>query len=282
MACSPRAEPGPGTLSVVASFYPLAEAARRVGGDLVTVTNLTPPGVEPHDLELSPDQVEAITTADLVMYLGGGFQPALEDALTQTDATKKNVLDGVGTLAPPPGEEGPTVDPHVWLDPARFATIVGEVRASLTEIDPAHRSSYAADASAYEDELAELDARFRTGLADCARSTMVTNHVAFGYLADAYELTQYGISGVNPEAEPDARRIADLRDLVSDLGITTIFTEDLVSPEVAETLAQEAGVRTDVLHTLEGIPDDEVAAGADYVSQMGENLDILRQALDCA
>ena len=110
----------------------------------------------------------------------------------------------------------------------------------------------------------------------------MTNHVAFGYLADAYGLTQYGISGVDPEAEPDPRRIAELSDLVSDLGITTIFTEDLVPPEVAETLAQEAGVRTDVLHTLEGIPDDEVAAGADYVSQMRENLDLLRAALDCA
>ena len=129
VGCSARAEPAPGTLSVVASFYPLAEAARRVGGDLVTVTDLTPPGVEPHDLELSPDQVEAITTADLVVYLGGGFQPALQDAVTQTDATVSDVLDGVGTLAPPPGEEGAAVDPHVWLDPVRFATIVGEVRS---------------------------------------------------------------------------------------------------------------------------------------------------------
>lgn len=281
-ACTSRADPLPGTVSVVGSFYPLAEAAREVGGDLVSVTNLTAPGVEPHDLELAPDQVESIATADLVVYMGSGFQPAVEDAVALSDGAALDALSGVDTLPPPPGEEGSAVDPHVWLDPIRFATIVDEVRASLTAIDPSHRDAYAGGASTYEERLAALDARFRTGLADCARTTIVTSHEAFGYLADEYGLMQVGISGLDPEAEPDPRRIAELRDLVDEQGITTIFTEDLVSPKVAETLAQEAGVRTAVLHTLEGLPDDEVAAGADYLSQMGENLSALREALDCA
>lgn len=272
-----------GKVQVVASFYPLAEAARQVGGDLVSVTNLTAPGVEPHDLELTPTQVESIATAGLVIYLGGGFQPGVEDAIGEAEGSVLDTLRGVETTAPPSGSEASlTVDPHVWLDPERYARIVDEVRSSLAAIDPTHAEAFAAGATAYEDRLHTLDADFRAGLANCERTTIVTNHAAFGYLAAAYGLTQVGISGLDPEAEPDPRRIAEIRDLVQQQGITTIFTEDLVSPKVAETLANEAGVGTAVLHTLEGLTDSEVAAGADYLSQMRENLATLRTALACA
>ena len=111
---------------------------------------------------------------------------------------------------------------------------------------------------------------------------MVTNHAAFGYLADEYGLTQEAIAGLAPDAEPSAQRLAELKDLVEQQGVTTIFTEDLVSPKVAQTLAEEAGVRTAVLHTIEGLTDDEVAAGADYGSQMRDNLSTLRAALGCS
>ncbi len=283
-ACSRRGNAADaGKIQVVASFYPLAEAARQMGGDLVLVTNLTAPGVEPHDLELTPTQVASIATADLVIYLGGGFQPGVEDAIGEAQGSVLDALQGVETTAPPSGSEASlTVDPHVWLDPERYARIVDEVRSALADIDPTHADAFAAGATAYEDRLHALDADFRAGLANCERTTIVTNHAAFGYLAAAYGLTQVGISGLDPEAEPDPRRIVEIRDLVLTQGITTIFTEDLVSPKVAETLANEAGVGTAVLHTLEGLTDSEVAAGADYLSQMRENLATLREALGCA
>jgi zinc transport system substrate-binding protein len=283
-ACSNRGNASDGgKIQVVASFYPLAEAARQVGGDLVSVTNLTAPGVEPHDLELTPNQVESIATADLVVYLGGGFQPGVQDAIGEAGGAVLDALKGVETTAPPSGSEASlTVDPHVWLDPERYARIVDEVRSALADIDSTHADAFAAGATAYEDQLHTLDTDFRTGLANCQRTTIVTNHAAFGYLAAAYGLTQVGISGLDPEAEVDPRRIAEIRDLVQSQGITTIFTEDLVSPKVAETLANEAGVGTAVLHTLEGLTDSEVAAGADYLSQMRENLATLRTALACA
>jgi len=272
-----------GKIQVVASFYPLAEAARQVGGDLVSVTNLTAPGVEPHDLELTPNQVASIARADLVLYLGSGFQPAVEDAIGEAEGTTLDALTGVDTTAPPSGsEEGFAVDPHVWLDAERYARIVDEVRSALARIDPSHANAFASGASRFEDRLHALDEEFRSGLAHCERMTIVTNHAAFGYLASAYGLMQVGISGLDPEADVDPRRIAELRDLVQTQGITTIFTEDLVSPKVAETLANEAGVQTAVLHTLEGLTDAEVAAGADYLSEMRENLATLREALGCA
>ena len=273
-----------GTTSVVASFYPLEEAVSQVGGDLVTVENLTPPGVEPHDLELAPDDIETIATADVVVYLGGGFQPAVEDALAETDgAVLVDALDAVDTVPAPPGEaeEGLTVDPHVWLDPARFEQVVEEVAGALSESDPANEATYRSSAEAYVAELATLDEEFRTGVSDCVRTTIVTSHEAFGYLADSYGLTEVAIAGLSPEAEPDAQQIAELLDLVEQQGVTTIFAEELVSPKVAETLADEAGIEVGVLDPLESLTDGQVEAGEDYVSVMRENLDRLRAALDC-
>jgi zinc transport system substrate-binding protein len=267
------------TLSVVASFYPLAEAAERVGGDLVSVTNLTPPGVEPHDLELTPGQVEAITTADVVVYLGGGFQPAVEEAVAGAEGIAVDALDAVDTVPAPPeeAEEGLSVDPHVWLDPVRYAAIVDGVAAGLGEAAPDERDTFEANASAFGDELDALDAEFRAGLASCDRNEIVTNHAAFGYLAAAYGLDQVAISGLEPDAEPTPDRLAQLAELVERDGVTTIFTEELLPPDVAQTLADETGAQTSVLFTLEGAPED----GGDYLSLMRENLGKLTTALGC-
>jgi zinc transport system substrate-binding protein len=270
-------------LDVVAAFYPVQEAADRVGGKLVDVIDLTAPGVEPHDLELTPDQVEAIATADIVLYLGEGFQPAVQDAIGDAEGVTVDLLAGLPTVEPPSGsEEGLTVDPHVWLDPVLYVQMVDEVRAGLARAAPEDAATFRTNADAFAREVSGLDGDYRTGLATCERSLIVTNHAAFGYLADEYGLTQEAITGLAPDAEPSAERLAELKDLVERDGVTTIFTEDLVSPKVAETLAEEAGVETAVLHTIEGLTDDEVAAGDDYGSQMRENLSTLRMALGCS
>lgn len=274
-----------GTVSVVASFYPLAEAASQVGGDLVSVHNLTPPGVEPHDLELAPDDIETIATADVILYLGGGFQPAVEDATAEAeDAVLVDALQAVDTHAAPASEaeEGLTVDPHVWLDPARYEQVVQAVANGLTKADPAKEATYEANAKAFIARIASLDEAYRAGLANCERTTIVTSHEAFGYLADSYGLTQVAIAGLSPEAEPSAQRLAELKDLVEQQGLTTIFAEELVSPKVAETLADEAGVKVEVLDPLESLTASQEQAGEDYLSVMRKNLDILRGALGCS
>jgi zinc transport system substrate-binding protein len=285
-ACGSEDEPaGDARLSVVASFYPLAEAAEVVGGELVTVDNLTPPGVEPHDLELAPDDLEALVAADLVIYIGGGFQPAVEDGVGQAEGTTVDVLEAAGPLEPPdPADEEAeelAADPHVWLDPSRYAMIVEAVADALAEAEPEGADEFRANADAYVAELTALDAEFAEGLATCTRREMVVNHAAFGYLASAYGLEQLAISGVSPESEPDPARLAELRDLVEAEGITTIFTEELASPEVAETLAEEAGVEVALLSPIEGLTPEEIAAGDDYLSVMRRNLRTLSGALDC-
>ena len=256
--------------SVVASFYPLAWAAQQVGGDRVEVTNLTPAGAEPHDLELTPDQIDEVLDAKLVVELGRGFQPAVEQAAAQREGPTLQLL--------PRG----TKDPHVWLDPLRMATIVRAVQRGLVEADPKGRARYARNAARVVEGLQALDARYRQGLAHCQRTVIVTAHEAFGHLADRYGLRQEGVAGLSPDAEPDAQRISQLTDLVKRDGVTTVFTEELVSPRIASTLAREAGVRTDTLNPLEGLTDREMRRGDDYVSVMDANLGKLRQALGCS
>ena len=278
--------PGDG-LSIVASFYPLSEAAARVGGPLVAVTNLTPPGVEPHDLELDPEQVAEIAGADLVLYLGEGFQPAVQDAVdVVAEGEHVDLLQGIGdtgsTSEPGEPSAGDVVDPHVWLDPVLMRRIVDRIAETLNRLDPSHATGFRTRADAFDADLAELNEEYRSGLSSCSRRVLVTSHAAFGYLADRYGLSQEPITGLSPEAEPDPERLAQLAEDVQRTGTTTIFTETLVSPKVAQTLAREAGVTTAVLNPLEGLTKQQVQAGDDYLSVMRSNLAALRRGLDCA
>jgi zinc transport system substrate-binding protein len=255
----------PGATHVVAGFYPLAFAAEQLRGVDVEVTNLTPAGAEPHDLELTPREVEEILGADLVLYLGEGFQPAVEEAVESGEAPALDALDGLEL------RDG---DPHVWLDPALFAQVVDRIAVELGD-EGAMGSRHLAT------QLDELDQIYEAGLADCERRELVTTHDAFGYLADRYGLEVIPITGLSPEAEPSPQDLEKVVDLVEDRGVTTVFTETLLSPEVGETVAREAGATTAVLNPLEGLTEDELARGEDYFSVMETNLEALREGLGC-
>ena len=283
-ACSSGSTAGDATkLKVVAGFYPLAEAATEVGGDLVTVQNLTPPGVEPHDLELTPQEIADIQEADIVLYLGEGFAPAVEQAVGDAKGVAIDLLQGMPLHpgVPEPGESGPVTDPHVWLDPVLYRQVVARVEDALAQASPVGASTFHSNAASFDTELSGLDSGYRAGLTGCARKVIVTSHAAFGYLAARYGLTQEPIAGLSPDVEPSAQRLSELADLASRDGVTTIFTEELVSPKIAETLAHEVGVTTAVLNPLEGLTKQEVSAGQDYTSVMRANLKVLQKALGC-
>ncbi|CAN5173430.1 zinc ABC transporter substrate-binding protein [soil metagenome] len=274
-ACSPG-NAGDGRPSVLASFYPLQLVAQQVGGDRVDVTSLTPPGAEPHDLELSPAQVVQVGNADLVVYLSH-FQPAVDDAVVA--APPAHVVDAatLTTLMPLAGESG-TLDPHFWLDPSRMPAIARAVADQLSIVDPAGAATYAANATALAARFDALDAEYASGLATCADQAFVTSHAAFGYLAARYHLEQVAISGLDPEADPSPERLAQIGQIVKDRGIRTIFFETLVSPKVAETLAADLGVQARVLDPLEGVSDPS----QDYFSIAEANLSALKMALSCS
>jgi zinc transport system substrate-binding protein len=264
-----------GRAEVVASFFPLADAAAHVGGRNVVVRNLTPPGTEPHDLELSTRSVDAIDRADLAIVLGDDFQPAIEDAAGRRDGATLVALHAAG--APRRAD-----DPHVWLDPARMIGIVDAVATRLGRVDPTHAREYRARAERYSAQLHALERDYRDGLTNCSRRLLVTSHDAFGYLADAFDLDQRSVSGLSPDAEPDARKLGELADLARRRAVTTVFSEAMVSPSVARTVAREAGgLRVVPLNPLEGLSEREQRAGADYVSVMRTNLRALRSALGC-
>lgn len=258
-------------ITVVGAFYPLAYAAEAIGGPAVRVTNLTPPGAEPHDVELSVRDVEHVRSAEVVLYLGQGFQPNLEAAVEGAEGNVIDLLQDVALREGSPDEET-TADPHVWLDPLRYAAMARRLGEALG------RPGAAQD---FARRLRMLDAEYERGLAHCERREIVTSHAAFGYLADRYGLEQVAIGGLSPEAEPAA---ADVEQLVAEVrrhGATTVFSEPLVSARLAETIAREAGVETAVLNPLEGLTEGELERGADYFTVMRANLTALREALGC-
>jgi len=282
-----------GALTVSTSFYPIQYLAQAIGGEHVAVTSVTPTNVEPHDFELSPKDVTALSASSLVLYVSG-FQPSLDDALAQVSGPAVVDLAGSVDLVHHDGveeehEEGATeaahdhdhdpaaaLDPHFWLDPVRMQAAAKAVEAALAQADPAHADDYAANLNTLTTTLTDLNTGYSSGLGHCERTTFVTSHAAFGYLADRYGLTQASISGVDPESEPSPAELAAVKKVVESTGTTTIFTEELVSPETAQAVAAETGAQTRVLSPIESAPES-----GDYADAMRANLEELRTALSC-
>jgi zinc transport system substrate-binding protein len=281
-ACDGRSTREGGTLEVIAAFYPLAEAARQVGGDRVTVHDLTPAGVEPHDLELKPSDLGRLRSADLILYVGRGFQPALEDAIEASPNEEAAAIDVLNGLPLRPGTDvNEPEDPHVWLDPQLMKRVVERIADELEQRAPGARAVFEAGARDYGNALDELDGSFDEVLRTCMRREVVTTHAAFGYLTARYGLAQIPISGLTPEAEPSPRRIEAVAQLAEDRGATTIYFETLVDPRVADAVARRVGARTAVLNPIEGLTETQRSAGDDYLSLMRANLASLAQGLGC-
>ena len=266
-------------VEVLAAAYPFAWAAEQVAGPDATVRNLVESGGEPHDLELTPRQVQALGEAGLVVYLRG-FQPAVDGAVRDLDEERRLDLTGVADVQPLRNAledtAGSGIDPHVWLDPRRMQTVVEEVGRRLAEADGVHAEAYRDRAAAAVAELGALDAEYRTRLTTCERRDLVTAHTAFGYLAARYDLTQVGITGLDPESEPSPGQIARVARWAKERGVTTVFSETLVDSKIADTVAREVGAKTAVLDPVEGVQE-----GQDYLSVMRSNLDALTAALGC-
>ncbi|MCZ3389682.1 MAG: metal ABC transporter substrate-binding protein [Actinomycetia bacterium] len=284
-ACSSGETADPGSSQswdVVASFYPLQFVAEQVGGGRVAVTNLTKPGAEPHDLELAPQDLGALTDADLAIYLAD-FQPAVDDAVAQKSGGQvldvSDAADLSLTYQTDETDGDALTDPHFWLDLMRMADVADDVAAALSQLDPPAQATFEANAAKLRSELEHLDTDFRKGLADCERRQLVTSHTAFGYLADAYGLEQVGLTGLSPDTEPNPQELATVTEFVADNDVQTIFYETLVSPDVAETVANATGASTDVLDPLEGLTDS--SQGDDYLQVMESNLANIKAGLPC-
>ena len=284
---------------VVASFYPMAFLAEQIGGEHVNVTSLTQPGQEPHDLEISAKQTAQLEESDAALYLKG-LQPSVDEAIGQSPVTTKIDAATLTTLEEhgsevgghadehaheeeEHGEEGHDheheggKDPHIWLDPVKYAEVAEGVGKAFEKADPDHAADYRKNTEALVEKLGELDSTFKTGLADKKNDVFITTHAAFGYLAERYGLTEEAISGLDPESEPSGARVKQLQEMAKADGVTTVFYETLVSDKTAKTLAGDTGLKTDVLDPLEGITDG--SRGDDYFQVMEANLKALQTAL---
>ncbi len=239
------------------------------------MTGLTTPGKEPHDLELTIKETADIASADLVVY-EDGFQAAIDDAIAQNAAGE--VLDAAAVVGLQPFADESALDPHFWLDPLRMATLGEAIADSLSGLDTAHAEEYATNAAELRSDLERLDEQFTDGLASCERTTIVVSHDAFGYYA-RYGLTVAPVAGLSPEAEPTPADLGVLQKLIREEGITTVFSERLVSPRLTQTLAEDMGVETAVLDPIEGLSDETSAE--DYLTLMEQNLEALRKSNAC-
>jgi zinc transport system substrate-binding protein len=281
-------------IRIVAALYPLQFLAESIGGDRVTVTNMVPPGAEPHGIELNPSQVAEIANARLVVYISG-FQPAVDEAVEQEARGTAFDAATLVTLLNSPAEgheEGPTPPtqnakapatgkgkgPHLWLDPVQFGKVADTLAEELATTDPSGAVGYRERAAGLRAKLTALDAEYEHGLKTCQRRQIVVSHAAFGYLAERYKLEQIPITGLFPEVEPTPPQMADVAARAKKYGATTIFFETLASPKVAEAIAAEVKARTAVLDPIERL---QAGTRGDYLSVMRTNLPTLRSALGC-
>lgn len=313
--CGGGTAPGadPDALQVVASFYPLEYLAERIAGEHAQVTTLTAPGVDPHEVELTPRQVGSLGSADLVVY-AAGMQPAVDDAVSSQAAEHALDVMPSASLLPSDGDDHDhghghehdeddeaghddeaaeateehsvddghdhgAFDPHFWLDPKRYADVAATLANHLAEVDPEHAEDYRANVRVLTDELRDLDDELAAGLQTCASREVVTTHDAFGYLGARYDLHVVGITGIAPDAEPSPARLAEVTALVEELGVGTVYAEPLLPTAIAETVAAETGAQVLTLDPADGLTADE---DTDYPSIMRDNLDALREGLGCS
>jgi zinc transport system substrate-binding protein len=269
-------------LRVTASFYPLYYFATQIAGDKAEVVNITPAGAEPHDYELTAQDIARIESSDLLILNGGNLE-AWGDKIKDELAGQHTIIVIVGKdLIDKQLQKGKTIqDPHIWLSPPLAKQEVQKIAQGFIQSDPANASFYQSNAQFLENKLDALDKEYREGLRSCVSHDIVTSHAAFGYLADRYHLNQIAIAGVSPDEEPSTKKLAEVSDLVKAKGIKAIFFESLISPKLSETIANETGAKTLVLDPIEGISNNDLKAGKNYFTQMEANLHNLRIALQC-
>lgn len=267
--------------TVITSFYPLYFLASTIGGERATVINLTPAGAEPHDYELTAQDIAQIETSRLLIINGGGLEAWGQKIKDNISARTKIIVASDGLTDQTLAGDKNQPDPHIWLDPTLAQKIADKITLGLIETDPKNQDYYQANAAMLKSKLVDLDSAYRTGLSNCENKDIITAHAAFAYLARAYGLRQVAITGLAPEAEASPRQMVEISKFARNKKINYIFFESLVSPKLAQTIAAEIGAQTLVLNPLEGLSDGDLAAGQDYLSEMQNNLNNLKIALKC-
>lgn len=266
-------------IEVIASFYPLYEFSKNIGGDKADVSIFIPIGVEPHDWEPSTGNLLALKNSDIFVYNGGGMESFVKKFTNSEEYAHTLFVEASHGIDF--GTESNMSDPHVWLDPVLAKTEVATIKDAMKKIDTANAQYYENNANNYSAKLDDLDSKIKTGLANCKKDTIVTFHSAFSYFGKRYGIKIHSLSGIVPESEVTASDLKDIVNFVKENQIKVVFAEDLVDPKLAQVLADEAGAQVLILSPLEGITQKEQANGISYMDKMEENLQNLKVAMEC-
>lgn len=299
---------------IYATFYTMYDFASKIAGDKADVYNLIPTGQEAHHWEPSTEDMKKLEKADMLVTNGAGFESwtdKLSDSISNDKLVIVDTSAGIELLPSSHSHDDEdehdeedhdedehdeeeehhdeeeehehshgAYDPHVWTSIKNAKIQMENIKNALVSADSDNKDYYEANYTKWAAELDKLDNEYADGLANVKDKTIVVSHQAFGYLCRDYGLNQVGISGITPDTEPDPARMVEIVDLVKEKGIKTIFFEELATTKVADAIAAETGASVSVLNPCEGLTQEQLDAGKDYISVMRENLESLKKALN--
>lgn len=280
-------------ISVYTSFYAMYDFAKKIGGEKINLTNLVPAGTEPHDWEPTPKDIANLSKANVLIYNGAGMEGWMDKVLSALNNKKLVVVeaskeiklikneheDGAEAENEDSGHEEMEYDPHVWLNPAYAKKQMEVIKDALVSADPGNKEYYEQNFAEHAKKIDDLDQEFKDAVSKFSKKEIIVAHEAFGYLCEAYGLKQVAIEGIAADAEPSPARMGEIVKFAKENNVKYIFFEELVSPKVAETIAREVGAKTEVLNPIEGLEEEDIKAGKEYISVMKENLEALKKAL---
>ncbi|MDO5156113.1 MAG: metal ABC transporter substrate-binding protein [Eubacteriales bacterium] len=276
-------------IKIVTTIYPLQNFASEIGGEQVEIINLVPAGMEPHDFELSTADMQLLEEADVFIYNGAGMEHFVDKtlaAVTNKDLVVVEAAKDIKLLEAKHSHDEDThesdeetYDPHTWLSIENAVMEAEAIKEALCMIDTNHADDYEKNYTTYKERLDALDETYREELAKVSSKTIVVAHEAFGYLCQEYGLSQVAVEGLSADSEPDTARMKEIIDFCRENKIKVIFFEELVSPKVANMIAQEVGAETDLLNPIEGITAEQESQSLDYIGLMEQNLEALKRAL---
>ena len=275
MGCVQRQETEDKRVTVCTSFYAIYDFTKAVGGDKINIVNMVPTGTEPHDWEPSSHDMLKLSDAGILFYNGMGMEGWIDKVESSLGENKVEFVE----LAEGIGDESKS-DPHVWLNPKNVMDMTDKISDKLIQADPDNEEYYKKNAQDFKNQLNELDLAYRQALEPYAGRSIVVSHEAYSYLCDEYGIVQKAVEGVIPESEPSPEQMKNIIDYINENNIRYIFFEELLSPKVVQTIADETGAQLLELNPFEGLSQEDIDNGEDYISVMYDNLDNLKLALE--
>lgn len=267
-------------VQVVASFNAMKEFVEAVGKDKVEVHTIVPDGTEPHDFEPTAKDLTSLKNAKVFVYNGLGMEHWAEKSISVADnkdlitVEASKGIDPITNADPEVAKEHGQYDPHTWLSLKNAQIEVKNIADALAQADPDNADFYKANSEAYIKQLDDLYNEYNQKIQSAPNKTFVTGHAAFAYLCRDFDLKQNSIEDTFAEGEPSAQQLAKLVEFCKENNVKTIFAEEMASPSVSKTLADEVGAKVETIYTMEGNEDN-----LSYIERMKSNLDKIAASL---